>query len=95
MAKVLINESTLSNMADEIRSQKGTQNTMTPDEMVTEVTNIGENTTATASDILSGKTAITADGLITGTNDKNASSELTLSNYQRLPSGRYNKYNQF
>ena len=80
MAKVLINDSTLSNMADEIRTQKGTQNTMTPDEMVTEVANIGGNTTATAGDITSGKTAITASGTTTGTNDKNASTELILTN---------------
>lgn len=80
MAKVLINDSTLSNMADEIRSQKGTQNTMTPDEMVAEVTNIGENTTATADDIMAGKTAITSEGLVTGTNNNNASVELTFTN---------------
>lgn len=85
MAKVLINDSTLSNMADEIRSQKGTQNTMTPDEMVTEVTNIGENTTATADDIVAGKTAITSEGLTTGTSEFNSSMELVLTrSYQGL-----------
>lgn len=73
MAKVLINDSTLSNMADEIRSQKGTQNAMTPDEMVTEVANIGESATAIASDIANGKTAITSSGLVTGTNTNNVS----------------------
>lgn len=80
MAQVLINNNTLSNMADEIRTQKGIQDTMTPDEMVTEIQNIGENATAEAGDIANGKTAITSTGLTTGTNTNNTSMELVLTN---------------
>lgn len=45
------------------------------------IDDIGSDLTAEAEDILAGKTALSNDGIITGTSDKNASLGTTYSNY--------------
>lgn len=74
MAKVLINDTTLQNMANAIRSKTGTSETMTPSEMVTGVSSIyiGSDTrdaNATAKDLLLNKTAYANEVKLTGTHN--------------------------
>lgn len=74
MAKVLINDTTLQNMADAIRSKNGTSETMTPSEMVTGVSSIyiGSDTrdaNATVKDLMLNKTAYSNEIKLTGTHN--------------------------
>lgn len=67
---VVVTKSKLDSLADAVKAKSGTTENMTIDEMKEAVENISGSTsdaTATAADILSGKTAYTADGKVEGT----------------------------
>lgn len=74
MSKVLINENTLKNMADSIRTKTGSTEKLKPSDMVTDINSlyIGSDTrdaNATAKDLLLNKTAYANEVKLTGTHN--------------------------
>ena len=66
MAKVLISDQYLSAIANSIRGKLNSNDTYTPAEMSDAIDSFAGDATASANDILSGKTAYTGAGKITG-----------------------------
>ena len=79
MANVIIDDTNLKNIANAIRTKRGTTTKMLPNEMANEISSIQTTTgnvdpsdaTVTSSDILSGKIAYGKDGKLTGTMKNN------------------------
>ena len=72
MANYLIEQETLTNIANSIRGKTGDKNTLSPSEMATAINSIStgadtSDATAAADEIFAGKTAYTANGKTTGT----------------------------
>lgn len=67
MAKVLITEQYLQDVADAIRGLNGLTTTYTPAEMAAAITGLVTGCDATAGKILSGAKALTQNGYVTGT----------------------------
>ena len=66
MAKVLVSDQYLSDIADSIRNKLNSDDTYTPAQMSNAIDSFATDANATANDILSGKTAYTGAGKITG-----------------------------
>lgn len=71
MAKVLITEQYLQDVADAIRSLNGLTTEYTPAQMAAAITALVTGCDATAANILSGKQAMTENGRVTGTMTNN------------------------
>ena len=90
MAKVLISEQYLEDIADSIRNKLNSEETYTPAEMSDAIDTFAEDATASANDILSGKTAYTGAGKITGNVSSKSSSDLSSSGATvTVPAGYY------
>ena len=90
MAKVLISEQYLEDIADSIRNKLNSEETYTPAEMSNAIDAFAEDATASANDILSGKTAYTGAGKITGNISSKSSSNLSSSGATvTVPAGYY------
>lgn len=101
MANVIIDDRNLKNIANAIRTKRGTTTKLLPNEMANEISSIQTNTggidtsdaTATAADILTGKTAYGKDEKLTGSMTNNGAVNKTISGKLEsytIPKGYHN-----
>ena len=101
MANVIIDDTNLKNIANAIRTKRGTTTKMLPNEMANEISEIQvtagnvdpSDATATASDIFSGKIAYGKDGKLTGSMTNNGAVNKTIrrkSESYTIPKGYHN-----
>jgi hypothetical protein len=90
MAKVLISDQYLEDIADSIRDRLSVSTTYTPAQMAAAISSFAEDANASANDILNGKTAYVGNQKITGNIESKTSANLMVSGPTlSVPAGYY------